>query len=83
MAMSKGFSGIYENGVFRPLDPVHLPEHTPVWITPTSAPGGGEGIRATAGAWTDAEAELEEWVSRLNDMRRQGRSVITPNGPAS
>lgn len=28
--MTKTVHAIYENGVFRPLDPVELPDHTPV-----------------------------------------------------
>lgn len=80
--MSNSFSAIYENGVFRPLTPVDLPDQTPVVVTPAQAPGTGEGILASAGAWNDADATLDEWLAQLADMRRQGRSVLRPNEAA-
>lgn len=41
---------IYENGVFRPIEPVDLPEHTPVEFEP----------RPMADA-TDQEKDRESW----------------------
>jgi len=32
--MPKTIHAIYENGVFRPVEPVELPEHTPVEFEP-------------------------------------------------
>jgi len=80
--MSKSISAIYENGVFRPLAPVDLPDHTPVVITPRSVPGTGEGIRASAGAWAGADAALDEWLAKLADMRRHDRSLLRPDESA-
>lgn len=36
------FEGIYENGVVRPLEPLALPESTPVSILVPSAPAQGQ-----------------------------------------
>jgi predicted DNA-binding antitoxin AbrB/MazE fold protein len=33
-AMSKTIHAVYENGVFRPTEPVDLPDHTPVEFEP-------------------------------------------------
>jgi predicted DNA-binding antitoxin AbrB/MazE fold protein len=35
-------TAIYENGVFRPLEPVHLPEHARVEFEPRVQPAGSE-----------------------------------------
>ncbi len=77
--MTKGISAIFENGVFKPLTPVELPDQTPVVVTPSCAPGTGEGIRATAGAWADADATLDHWLAELGDMRRHDRSLLRPD----
>lgn len=37
---------IYENGVFRPVEPVDLPEHTAVEVTPAAT--NGSSVPATA-----------------------------------
>ncbi len=33
--MSESFPAIYEDGVIKPLAPVHLPEHQRVWVNVT------------------------------------------------
>lgn len=38
----QSFEGIYENGVVRPLEPLNLPESTPVSILVPSMPAQGE-----------------------------------------
>ncbi len=77
--MTKNISAIYENGVFKPLTPVDLPDHTPVVVTPSRVSGTGEGILASAGAWADAGPELDDWLAKLAAMRRQGRSLLLPD----
>jgi predicted DNA-binding antitoxin AbrB/MazE fold protein len=45
--MSTNLEAVYENGVFRPLQPVQLPEHQRVMVTIASeadAPEGGDQI---------------------------------------
>lgn len=80
--MTKSISAIYENGIFRPLTPVDLPEQTPVVVTPAQVPGTGEGILASSGAWADADATLDESLAKLADMRRQDCSLMRPNETA-
>jgi hypothetical protein len=80
--MTKSISAIYDNGVFRPLAPVDLPDQTPVVVTPMRVAGTGDGIRATAGAWADDEAALQAWFAKLDDMRRQDRSLLCPDEQA-
>jgi predicted DNA-binding antitoxin AbrB/MazE fold protein len=81
MVMDKSISGIYENGVFRPLVPVDLPEQTPVVITPKMIPGSGDGIRLSAGSWSGADAELDAWLEKLSEMRRSGRGLLGSDEP--
>jgi predicted DNA-binding antitoxin AbrB/MazE fold protein len=49
---------IYENGVFRPLQPVLLPDKTPVTVVPTSVVNGELGSNS---------AELYEILSHSYD----------------
>jgi hypothetical protein len=77
--MTKPIDAIYEDGVFRPLVPVDLPNHTPVVVTPARARATGAGILASAGAWADAGPELDDWLATLAAMRRQGRSILRPD----
>ena len=49
---------IYENGVFRPLQPVLLPDKTPVTVVPTSVANGELGSNS---------AELYEILSHSYD----------------
>jgi predicted DNA-binding antitoxin AbrB/MazE fold protein len=50
--MKKNLEVIYENGVFRPLEPVDLPEHQQMTVTI------GEAAAMTAGEeWLDLEYE--------------------------
>jgi predicted DNA-binding antitoxin AbrB/MazE fold protein len=37
-------TAIFENGVFRPLEPVHLPEHVRVEFEPRVQPPGSEPV---------------------------------------
>jgi hypothetical protein len=74
--MTKSISAIYENGVFRPLTPVDLPDHTPVVVIPSCAPGSGAGIVTSAGAWAGDDAALDEWLGKLDAMRRHDRSGL-------
>jgi predicted DNA-binding antitoxin AbrB/MazE fold protein len=43
MAMSTQLEAVYENGVFRPLQPVHLPEHQRVTVTIDEGAAGSFG----------------------------------------
>ena len=74
--MAKSIPAIYDNGVFRPVNPVDLPNHTPVLVIPQSAVGTGEGIRASAGSWSDAGDALDLWLQQLEQMRHSDRSVL-------
>lgn len=62
--MKKSVEGIYENGVFRPLEPVDLPEHQRVQVTV-----------ADEDEWLDrdyiqwAASQVQETVS-LDDVRK-------------
>jgi predicted DNA-binding antitoxin AbrB/MazE fold protein len=74
--MEKPIAAIYENGVFRPLTPVDLPDLTPAVVMPQSAAGAGEGIRQSAGSWADSDAELDQWLDKLSAMRRRDRGLL-------
>ena len=50
----KSIHAIYENGVFRPLEPVELPEHARVLVEPEEPTGGA----------SDAQKEIDEILSR-------------------
>jgi predicted DNA-binding antitoxin AbrB/MazE fold protein len=55
--MSKTIEAIYENGVFRPLEPVTLPEGEHVRVT---VPEGTAEIQRRLGAWEAFEAAFED-----------------------
>lgn len=74
--MTRHFSAIYVDGVFRPLTPVDLPDQTPVVVTQASVPGNGAGIRASAGSWAGEDAALDQWLAKLAEMRRSERALL-------
>jgi predicted DNA-binding antitoxin AbrB/MazE fold protein len=74
--MTKSIAAIYENGVFRPLGPVDLPDHTPVAVIPNLAARSGDGLRRSAGAWRDGGDSMDAWLSQLEQMRHNDRSVF-------
>jgi hypothetical protein len=78
VVMSQAIHAIYENGVFKPLAPVDLPDHTPVVVTPACVSNGGDGIRASAGAWAGDDAAIDEWLDQIARMRRRDRGLLTP-----
>lgn len=60
---------VYEDGVFKPIEPVNLPEHCQVTVEPVSGQGGGMGA---------AEGE-EFWVEKSLDQlaAEQGVHVVS------
>jgi hypothetical protein len=76
--MSKSIPAIYDDGVFRPVNPVDLPNHTPVLVIPQPTVGTGEGIRASAGSWGDAGDEFDVWLCKLEQMRHSDQRPLPP-----
>jgi predicted DNA-binding antitoxin AbrB/MazE fold protein len=62
--MKKSVEAIYENGVFRPLEPVDLPEHQRVQVTVTDE---GEWLDRDYIQW--AASQVQGTVS-LDDVRK-------------
>jgi predicted DNA-binding antitoxin AbrB/MazE fold protein len=56
--MIKTIHAIYANGVFRPIEPVDLPEETPVEFEP----------RVLAGAPTIPQAPLSEGLAKVYEI---------------
>ena len=52
---------IYENGVFRPVEPVNLPEHTPVEFEPRIL---GEASRTSQASMGEGLAKIYEVLGR-------------------
>jgi hypothetical protein len=79
--MSEGIPAIYENGVFRPVVPVDLPEGTQAVVTPSAARKlpPGEGILASAGAWADADEDFQQWLAEWRRWREMSRDTSWMN----
>jgi predicted DNA-binding antitoxin AbrB/MazE fold protein len=63
--MATAVKAIYEDGVFKPQEPVHLPERTAVDVFLPAEPGadedGWQAWRRFAGLWKDAtETDIAE-----------------------
>jgi predicted DNA-binding antitoxin AbrB/MazE fold protein len=70
---------IYENGVFRPVEPVNLPEHTAVEVTP-AATNGASNAASTYGFRTQLPNQVDpRAVRRVWDAL--GESVDDPGAP--
>ena len=66
-------AAIFENGVFRPLVQVDLPEATRVEIPlPERVPN--ESSRGDAAAWRE---DREKWMRELDQIRERGRTGVT------
>jgi predicted DNA-binding antitoxin AbrB/MazE fold protein len=71
---------IYENGVFRPVEPVSLPENTPVELElrtvgpDESAARPGEGILRLAGALADDP----HWDGIMAEIQRERKHERRP-----
>jgi predicted DNA-binding antitoxin AbrB/MazE fold protein len=83
--MMQPIIAIYENGVFRPLDPVELPEGARVEVSPVGHNGvqsGGEGQRPTATKPLMGEALaalLDEFEALPYTPHPDGRTDISVN----
>lgn len=73
--MSDGIPAIYDNGVFRPIGPVELPDQAVVRVFPAASQVSptGDGIRASAGAWADAGEDFDKWLANLQHWRSMPR----------
>ena len=67
--MSSTVHAIYENGVFRPVEPVDLPDNTPVEFEPRVLNGGDAGSLA---AMSEGLAKIYEILGRRSDLGRYG-----------
>lgn len=81
--MNDGIPAIFDNGVFRPMGRVDLPDQTEVTVFPATKRGTGEGIRASAGAWADAGEDLDQWLAELLHWRsmERGSTDLPPGSP--
>jgi hypothetical protein len=50
-----------------------LPDGQPVSVTVHRLLPPGEGIRQSAGAWSDADDTLDTWLDQMQQSRRQDR----------
>ena len=64
----------YENGVFRPTEPVDLPEHTPVTVLPMNAvvslpenPMTAEELKQLRASLPSFPLDPVEWQRRMRD----------------
>lgn len=82
--MSEGIPAIFDNGVFRPVGQVDLPDQTAVTVfLSAAAKHPGDGIRASAGAWADAEDDFDQWLVELRRWRDMERGTIRlPDDPS-
>jgi predicted DNA-binding antitoxin AbrB/MazE fold protein len=71
--MSKVIEAVYENGVFRPLEPVLLPEGEHVHVTVPDLPVAWQQRLAVLDAFEAACTELTEEQWRLFDEAAQRR----------
>jgi predicted DNA-binding antitoxin AbrB/MazE fold protein len=71
--MSKVIEAVYENGVFRPLEPVQLPEGEHVQVTVPDLPAAWQRRLAALDAFEAACTELTEEQWRLFDEAVQRR----------
>ena len=71
--MSKVIEAVYENGVFRPLEPVLLPEGEHVHVTVPDLPAARQRRLAALDAFEAACTELTEEQWRLFDEAAQRR----------
>ena len=73
--MTKQIEAVYEQGVFRPLEPVELPEGARldiVLITPEKQKGGAAGTtRRHFGAWDSGEARSADNDRIDEDLARE------------
>jgi len=71
--MNPPIPAIFENGVFRPLHAVDLPEHQPVRLTVTTEPDERdqprEGVPADPLAGVRIETGISDLVERFDDYR--------------
>jgi hypothetical protein len=56
--MTQPIEAVYENGIFRPLQPVHLPEHQRVEVHVPAATPGNEEFDPEPPPWLDVETDL-------------------------
>jgi predicted DNA-binding antitoxin AbrB/MazE fold protein len=63
---------IFENGVFRPIEPVKVEEGTRIELSfeETPNPTPGEGLRRSFGAWSADAAELDRFVEEARQARK-------------
>lgn len=71
--MSKTIAAVYEHGVFRPLEPVTLPEGEQVRVTVPEAAAESQRRLAALDAFEAAFADLSEEQWRLFDEAVQRR----------
>lgn len=79
--MSEGIPAIFDNGVFRPVGQVDLPDQTAVTVFPVAVKQPGDGIRASAGAWADAGDDLERTIEEIMSWRRMPRGTVKYDDP--
>lgn len=53
-----------------------LPDGQEVSVAVQPLLASGEGIRQSAGAWSDAGPELDEWLEQMQRSRQQDRPEI-------
>ena len=75
--MTKTIHAIYENGVFRPIEPVNLPDHTAVEIElrveeGTASRQPGEGFLRTEGRWPMILTGTASWKKSTKPESRSG-----------
>lgn len=66
-------SGVINGKVIRLDSETGLPEGQAVTVVVRPVTTAGEGIRASAGAWADAGADLEQWLEEWQRNRQQER----------
>jgi hypothetical protein len=76
--MSEGIPAVFDNGVFRPVGRVDLPDQTVVTVFPSLR--AGDGILASAGVWSETGGEFDAWVAELRRWRSIERGDISLPG---
>ncbi len=71
-------SGIVSGGSIFLDHPLQLSDGQRIVIAvrPVDEPVRGEGIRASAGAWSDAGPSLDGWLAEVYDSRRSTRGNL-------
>lgn len=75
--MTMTYHGIIRGKTIELDSPPALPDGQNVIIEIRPAPQS-QGIRASAGAWSDGGPDLDEWLKRMDDARHSGRSIAAP-----